>query len=721
MGLVEDCDSSSTAVARFTLVPSELTGAAPLASPRVQAGEPPPVGRMPSNLRPTTGKEPAAVPIAAPPRREIRVQRPASLSPSGGTRATRDPLLGPTPDVMPQEPPTVYQSRLRPDAGAPPTVVEMMENRPGRDDAVIIPRPEPTAPNEPSTDPLAAQAGFVNSSPAVDLPRGPASQSAAGVAPISTIPLLPPIFPPSSDRTFDPLPEMIANPATPASSRLEPSAVESRQALPTRAVQPHVIEIRRPPPAVAPSPGPAAAPARPLRGRDPLLGPNPDVMPPLGSNSAARRDPAVSRAAFELAIPKTPAPKPKPKPKPAAPLIDPMTAPEELPPLTDPEASRTSAENVRGLASVPVSAPQPLVLDSATTPTPITTQPPVAAAEDTAVRSEVSTRTQFTIGKPAARVGDEVITLYELRVGYMKRLDSMGMRGKKIPEDSSRVLLMNVLNDLIDRSLILQEAKRDLKDPKKYKMFMDVADKVWMDEELPPLLRKHAASNIHELKEKLDERGDSIEETRNQYRLEFLSKGYMEQKLGPKMKVELPEMREYYLTHLKKFDQVAQITWREVVVEVGKAASRAAARDKADALLARLRHGEDFAALAKAASDGPNRADGGLWKTSPGGYAVPAVNLALESLPIGQISGVLESPTSFHVVLVEGRRRAGPATFAEVQDSVRRELRREKITRESTAYLDKLRGRSVVWTAFGDPNVQRASAEGPAAPVRPKP
>ena len=711
------------------LMPAEITAqarpsspppsVARLASPPAEAGEPPPVGQMRSNVRTPTQtiavtvapnpEAPATLPAVAPSRPVIRIDRPHGL-PRQGPIAARDPLLGPSPHVMPQEALTAFQRSLRNDAGAPPTVLEMTEPRPLRDAPVIVNRGEPAPTPTPSSgDPLAVPAGFANSNPAVDLPRqdarpdnAPSSGFAPGTTSASTVS---PIFPASSDRIFNP-PSDTTGTAAPAPSQPDFTATEPQFATP------HVIEVRRP---AAASAAPVPAPPRV---RDPLLGPSPNVMPPLGLNAvpAPRRDPAVSQAAFEVAAP-APAPKPPavvPRP---APPVDPSAEPVELPPLAEPAASAVPDGGNHGLASVPVVAPQPLVLDSA--PTPIPTALP--APEGAAVRSEVSTRTMFTIGKPAARVGDEVITLYELRVAYLKRLESMGMRDQKIPEESSRMLMHNVLNDLIDRSLIIQEAKRDLKDPKKYKTFMDIADKVWVEEELAPMLRKHSAANIYELKDKLEERGDSIEELRNQYRLDFLSKGYMEQKLGPKMKVELPEMREYYTSHLKSYDQGAQVSWREVVVEVGKSSSRAEAHAKADALLARLRRGEDFAALAKSASDGPNKSDGGLWKTSPGSYAVPAVNAALESLPLGQISPVLEGPTSFHVVLVEARRSAGPATFAEVQDAVRMAIRREKIMRESTAYLDRLRNRSAIWTAFGDPSVQRASAEGPIEPRRRQP
>ena len=60
------------------------------------------------------------------------------------------------------------------------------------------------------------------------------------------------------------------------------------------------------------------------------------------------------------------------------------------------------------------------------------------------------------------------------------------------------------------------------------------------------------------------------------------------------------------------------------------------------------------------------------------------VNAALKSLPIGQSSGVIASPESFHVVRVEGRRAAGPASFEEVQDKIRPCLRMPSIKRRGS-------------------------------------
>jgi peptidyl-prolyl cis-trans isomerase SurA len=83
-------------------------------------------------------------------------------------------------------------------------------------------------------------------------------------------------------------------------------------------------------------------------------------------------------------------------------------------------------------------------------------------------------------------------------------------------------------------------------------------------------------------------------------------------------------------------------------------------------------------------------------QTAPDGYAVPAVNQAIASLPIGKVSGVLEGPTSLHIVRVENRRAAGPATYDEVRQKIYPMLLEEKSRVERAAFLAKLRKRSLI-------------------------
>src|SRR5262249_60292093 len=127
-----------------------------------------------------------------------------------------------------------------------------------------------------------------------------------------------------------------------------------------------------------------------------------------------------------------------------------------------------------------------------------------AASDPTAIRSQVPPRSVFEAGKAAARVGDEVITLHELRLAITQRRKALPATGPLSPADRY-MLAKTVLRDLVDRAVVIQEAKRELKNPKQIQIFMDQADKFWLDEELPPLLRQTASANVYELKPKREE------------------------------------------------------------------------------------------------------------------------------------------------------------------------------------------------------------------------
>jgi hypothetical protein len=217
-------------------------------------------------------------------------------------------------------------------------------------------------------------------------------------------------------------------------------------------------------------------------------------------------------------------------------------------------------------------------------------------------------------GRIAARVGDEVITHRELTEAVKEKIAGLP-QGYKPNRQEIMMITSNVLDSLIERSIIIQEAKREMKKPEMIARFMGIAEKVWREEELPPLLRKMSVLNEYELKEKFKEQGKSLDEMREMWKQDFLAKGFLEQKLRPKISVEYSEMRAYYNAHLDEFNRPAAWTWREVLVEMDKHPSRAEARKKAEAILARLRHGDDFAQVAQAESEGPNRSSGGLWET----------------------------------------------------------------------------------------------------------
>jgi peptidyl-prolyl cis-trans isomerase SurA len=338
-------------------------------------------------------------------------------------------------------------------------------------------------------------------------------------------------------------------------------------------------------------------------------------------------------------------------------------------------------------------------------PAPPHRDPQVVRTSGTDPKPDAKDRRRLPLepGCPIARVGDEIITYHDLVLATRERLPRNLMPQGQEFNSEQQIELINHINrmkidtleSLIERSMLFQEAKRHIKDPKVLDRIYEDADKYWHDNEIVPLEREYNVETEQQLKERLARQGRSLDAMHQNFRQLNLCRDYLHAKLKDRINVELPDLLKYYNEHVTKheFDRSAQITWRELLIEVPKYPSREAARRKADGLLLSLQQGGDFAKLARAESDGPtgSRNRGGLMETSPGGYAVAAVNRAIESLPIGQTSGVIEGPESFHIVKVESRRVAGPASFEEVQDKIKPIVQSQKFQAESAAYINKLR------------------------------
>jgi peptidyl-prolyl cis-trans isomerase SurA len=239
-----------------------------------------------------------------------------------------------------------------------------------------------------------------------------------------------------------------------------------------------------------------------------------------------------------------------------------------------------------------------------------------------------------------------------------------------------------------------------------YDMFTQEADRFFRDEQIPQLLNEYHADNELQLRDRLKEHGRSFDTVAQATRQNWMAENFLHAKIKDRVKVDLPELLKYYEAHKrdKEFDRPAQIVWREIVVEVGRYPRREDARRKVEALDQALKRGADFAELARTQSDGPTRSreQGGRMQTSPGTYGVASVNRALESLPAGQLSDILEGPTSFHIVRVEQRRAAGPAPFSELQDRIRSTLLEKKYQSERAAFLQKLWDQTPVSTIFDE-------------------
>ncbi len=238
--------------------------------------------------------------------------------------------------------------------------------------------------------------------------------------------------------------------------------------------------------------------------------------------------PAAASAPAPLASPQAPPPAdpevPVARPEPT-PAIDPP-GPEPVP-APPPEAT-TPAPAGPSLAPSPpppevVAAPAPPSTE-ATAPTPLDPGTgavvPVAAEVRTLSAppgpAPIPAASKVPIGRPVARVGDEIITLPELTRAVKARL------GELPPEASpSRrqviALARSVLKAMVVRSLVIQEAEGALGGPAKVEAATARIEGRWAERGLPDLLRREGAATDADLRARLAGRFTSPEAARDEF------------------------------------------------------------------------------------------------------------------------------------------------------------------------------------------------------------
>lgn len=296
----------------------------------------------------------------------------------------------------------------------------------------------------------------------------------------------------------------------------------------------------------------------------------------------------------------------------------------------------------------------------------------------------------------AAQVGDTYISTREV-----KRALSERVRGNEawaqLSADEKRQIVRDVLEYLVNRALVVQAARAQLSKPKQWETLKERIEDLWQNNELPNFLKRYRVQNEVELARKLEESGDSLVDVKQSFQLDQISKMYTWERVHNKISVpEMQELYPYYRANIAKYQRPAEIRWREIFLSVDAEHDRVKAQAEAVEARRRVLGGESFDAVARSVSRGAKAAEGGAWSLAPGSFHSKAVNEAIDTLPIGQVSEVLDDPKGFFVVVVEARRPAGPIPFEEAQKSIREALQQQQYEKAIDEFLADVRRRTVV-------------------------
>jgi peptidyl-prolyl cis-trans isomerase C len=130
------------------------------------------------------------------------------------------------------------------------------------------------------------------------------------------------------------------------------------------------------------------------------------------------------------------------------------------------------------------------------------------------------------------------------------------------------------------------------------------------------------------------------------------------------------EVRRYYDDHIADFTHPVEVQASHILVRTPQ---------EAEIVLARLKKGESFEALARAVSMDPSTAaKGGKLAPFTRGSLLPEFEEVVFQLKNGQVSGVVKSPFGYHIIKKTGQKALPPRSFEGAKEEIQKRLQRDR-------------------------------------------
>lgn len=248
-----------------------------------------------------------------------------------------------------------------------------------------------------------------------------------------------------------------------------------------------------------------------------------------------------------------------------------------------------------------------------------------------------------TFDRIIAVVNDEIITQSEF-----DRYLVLIMLGADQKQEPDQAIKRNLLEQLVERTLLLQEAKR-----------LNITVK---EEELDQGMQNMLARNnttFKELQGKLEGSGLMMEEVRSAMRAELITSELIGREVHAKVTISDAEMEKYYNENIAPNEQQGErVRLSQIVLLVKEdftAEQINALKTRAESLRAQLEAGASFGELAATYSQWPSDPGDGDLGFFYKHQLLPEIEQVAFSIPVDTISPVIKTPVGFHIIKVTFR------------------------------------------------------------------
>ena len=303
--------------------------------------------------------------------------------------------------------------------------------------------------------------------------------------------------------------------------------------------------------------------------------------------------------------------------------------------------------------------------------------------------AEKTTDSNELVEQIVARVNNSIITSSE----YDRSKNDLRQEAhQQDPANADKVVAereKDVLRDLIDQQLLLQKGKD-----------LGITAETDVIKKLDDMRKQMHLDSMEALEKAAEAQGVSFEDFKQNLKNQIITQQVIGHEVGSKMNITKEEERQYYEAHKSELEHPEQVRLSEILVSTEKTghpeatpsdAELAAAKAKADDLLAQIRKGASFDDIAKKNSNGPSAAQGGDLGFFKRGTLAKELETLTFGMKAGDVSDVIRTRQGFVILKVTEHEQAGVPSFEKVEPRLQDAVYMDKLQPALRAYLTKLR------------------------------
>jgi len=291
-----------------------------------------------------------------------------------------------------------------------------------------------------------------------------------------------------------------------------------------------------------------------------------------------------------------------------------------------------------------------------------------------------------------AIINDEIITMTDFQrsliplVKQLKGSYTGNELNQKIIEASKTILSQLIENKLILQTAInLNENNENFKIPEK-----EILTKAQQ------IIDRFPSKEVFE--ETLRKENLSFEDFKKDCMEQILAQQLVMKEVSSKLFISNEDIQKNYQENIELYTTPAKITFYQIWLK--KKGNDQELKDLLKTILKKLEEGAHFKTLAAEYSEGPHAQDGGLWKDVVKGQFMPELDNAIWKLSPAQISPIIETDVSFHLIKVELIQKPNTIPIKDVWDKIKYKIRAQKGEKVRSEWIKKLKQEAYIEVFF---------------------